>query len=505
MVDFSTYTRPGVYIDAGSTPTVAQVGVAPSVICLIGEGVGYHTFTETVSFGTGVSAVRLTKNGINPSSIVVTGYVADPSVSGQAIPKTFAADVAGSPVTVKDYNASQDISGGVANSITTLNKSSGSTMTPTYPNVTVSYRYTDADYYGLHEFSDFTSFQSAYGPAQDAVTGAIISPLSYAAQIAMTNGANQIFAIALSGTGTPQQQFADAYMLLSNSTTTVNLVVPLWRGVTDAVVLGGMVQTLNAALLADANSAVLRMAIVGLDQNYAGSATALATLAKQTPSNRIVMPWPNKFSTFNGYSTSTMTVDGFYMAAALAGLMSTRAAQEPLTKKYPQGFSGLPVAIQQGLGKADKDMLASSGVCVIETDRNGRLQVRHGLTTNYGGGVFTREISLVRQQDALYGLVQDSLDNAGLAGTAITANTPLQVKSIVSGALERAKSTGLIVDYTGLVVREQVAPSGDPTVIEVRFAYKPSYPLNYVLVSFSVDTSTGDSTLISPATTAITG
>lgn len=501
MADFSQYVPPGVYVDAGSTPTVSLVGVAPSVICLIGEGVGYHTFTETVSFGSGVTSQTLTKKGIDVASIVVSGYVTDPAVAGQSIPYTFAPSTTG-PSVVKDYTTTVDTSGGAGNSITTLVKESGSKMEVAYPLMTVTYRYTDAEYYGIHEFTDFVSFQSAYGPPQDPVTGAVISPLSYAAQIATANGVNRLFAIALSGTGTKQAQFAEAYTLLSNSNTTVDLVVPLWNGVTDGAVITGMISTLNAALAADAGNAVMRMAVLGLDQDYVGTTSSVGTMASALPSNRIVLSWPNKFTAYNGYTNAAMTVDGFFMAAALAAQLATRTPQEPLTKKYPVGFSGIPTAVQTALRKTDKDTLAAKGVTVVETDRNGRVQVRHGLTTNYAGGVLNREISIVRARDSLYSMIHDSLDAAGLAGTPLTSSTPLQVKSIVAGALERAKNSLLIVDYNSLAVRQQTAPSGDPTVIEVKFAYRPTYPLNYILVGFSVDTTTGETTLTN---TTVTG
>jgi len=132
------------------------------------------------------------------------------------------------------------------------------------------------------------------------------------------------------------------------------------------------------------------------------------------------------------------------------------------------------------------------------------LVIRHGLTTDFSGGVLKREISLVRAQDALYNLVQDTLDNAGLTGIPIQSDTGLRVKSIVSGGLEQAKVQGIIVDYTSLKVRQQSPASGDPTVIEVKFAYRPPWPLNYILVSFTVDTATGESTLTTQDPNAIT-
>jgi hypothetical protein len=54
--------------------------------------------------------------------------------------------------------------------------------------------------------------------------------------------------------------------------------------------------------------------------------------------------------------------------------------------------------------------------------------------------------------------------------------------------LETYKSSDVIVDYSGLTVTQQ---STDPSVMEVKFRYRPAYPLNYVLISFGIDQTTG--------------
>lgn len=489
-IDFSQYRHPGVYVDAGTNPTLATAGVAPTVICIIGSGVGYNTFTETISFASASSAV-LTKHGINPASIQVRGYITDPNASGQSVPYLFQADVG---ATTHDYSVSTNTSGGAENSTTTITKSGGGKIEAGYPVVTVSYQYTDASYHALNFFEDYTSIVDTYGPALDPSSGTLVSPLTFAAGVAVLNGANQVYAIALNpATGTVAQQFADAYQTLSANNVNVNLVVPLFDGVTDQAALGGMLATLNAALQADAIKGVLRIAVTGLDQSYIGSITNVAALATGISSKRIVLAYPNALEYYNGVLNATQTVDGYYLAAAYAGVLAKQDPQMPLTHKVIQGFSAITSSVLKTLTQTNKDALAKGGVAVVEPDRAGRLRVRHGLTTNYAGGILQREISLVRAQDALYNLLQDTMENSGLIGIPITDTTALQVKSIVSGALETAKNVtgGLITDYSQLAVRQQTPPSGDPTVIDVRFAYKPPWPLNYILVSFTVDTSNG--------------
>lgn len=468
-------------------------------MAFIGQGVGYHTYTEAVSFASG-SSIVLSKRGINPASLIVSGRITDPAAANQTLPYTFVADVPGTPA---DYSTTVDSSAGLDNSTVTLVRTAAGDIETAHPEVNVTYRYTDANYHALQHFDDYDTFAEVYGQALDPITGAITSPLSLAAQIAIQNGANQIYAVALSGTGSIQQQFIDAYGLLAGNYE-ANVVVPLVSGVTTQIAVTGVLQSFKSLVEKDARDGFLRMMLVGFDKSYNPTPTDLASAASTTSSSRVVAAWPNRLNIYNGVLNTSAEVDGFYLAAAYAGMMAARRHQIPLTRKYPISFIGMPTPVKQLLTKTVKNQLSSSGVCVTEVDRSGRLVIRHGLTTDFSGGVLKREISLVRAQDALYNLVQDTLDNAGLTGIPIQSDTGLRVKSIVSGGLEQAKVQGIIVDYTSLKVRQQSPASGDPTVIEVKFAYRPPWPLNYILVSFTVDTATGESTLTTQDPNAIT-
>ncbi len=479
---------PGVYIDTSGVIPIQPPGIDPTVVCLIGQGIGYHTYIESVSFASG-NSVTLTQAGIDPTSIVISGYITDPSNSGQTIPNTFVADVTGTP---HDYSVTQTGSGDV--SVTVIGRETSGAIEIGNPVVTVTYKYTDAAYSALTPFDNYNSFVEAYGPAYNPLTGAISSPLTLAAQFAIQNGANFLYAIATDGVGSVETQFNTAYAKLAGNYA-ANVIVPIWPGVNTVSAVNGLLQDIKGLIGNDAAAGFLRMAICGFDQTFAPSPTELASVGTTTSSNRIVIPWPNQLQVYNGVTNATITVDGWYLAAAYAGLIASQVPQMPLTRKFPIGFIGIPSVVQQQLTPTVMNDLSASGICLTTTDRNNRLVVRHGLTSDYLNGVMAREISLVRAQDALYSLVQETLDNSGLIGTPIGAQTSLNVKGVVSGALELAITNGLINGYSGLVVREQTPPAGDPTVIEVRFAYQPPWPLNYILVSFTIDTSAGTSTL----------
>jgi hypothetical protein len=60
---------------------------------------------------------------------------------------------------------------------------------------------------------------------------------------------------------------------------------------------------------------------------------------------------------------------------------------------------------------------------------------------------------------------------------------------VVAGALEAAVDSGIIYAYNDLKARQLTS---DPSVIEVKFQYRPSYPLNYIVIKFSINTETGE-------------
>jgi hypothetical protein len=128
---------------------------------------------------------------------------------------------------------------------------------------------------------------------------------------------------------------------------------------------------------------------------------------------------------------------------------------------------------------------------VAEIDRANRLIVRHG-TSSDPTSVLTREMSLVRAKDSMVTLIHDTMDSSGIIGTPINDETPIRIKGVMAGCLETLVGAGVIVAYNDLKVRQQ---SIDPTVVEVKFQYQPAYPLNYIVISFSINTLTGQTDL----------
>lgn len=489
MRDFATtYNPPGVYIEEETTPVVAALGIAPTVVALVGPSVGYRTHTEAVTL-TGTAAVALAKSGIfgpaaptHGTAFVVsaadgTAYdAADFAFVAQAGPD-------GNIATTQDNTA-------------TIARAGGSAITDG-ETVYVSYRYQDAAYNTPLRVQDYDDVKEAFGEPLDLAAGTVLSPLSLAARIALENGASQLVLVATTGSASATTRTElQAALAKVAALYDVNVVVPLPVGVTGTALAPADTQNVVADLKAHVDSAsadgYFRIGVIGMETTVTVDPIAIA---EGVASSRVMLAWPNRLSYYNGLANQTLELAGYYLAAAYAGQLSALDIQVPLTRKTIRGFAGLPSAVVQSMTKAQKDAWSAAGVAVTEVARDNRLVVRHGTSTNRAN-VNTREISLTRARDAMVRLIEDTNERAELIGLAIDAETPVRVKGVVQGCLETAVTTGIIVGYKDLKVRTR---SVDPSVIEVKFEYQPAYPLNYIVISFSINTQTGETTLLNAA------
>lgn len=485
MPDFTTYQPPGVYIEEDLSSLVNVIGVRPTVVALVGPSVGYRRNTEAVILS-GEDPVQLARLGINPASVEVRAPDGTVYTLNTDYTVTTAAGADGDIATTADNTTSVARVGGL-----TPGAIEDGAL------VYVSYRYTNADYYAPLRVRDFDDVQDAFGPPIDIESGSIVSPLSFAAKVAFENGANQVVLVSTTGsaTETTRTELNAAYNKLA-ALYDVNVVVPLPVGITGNEAAPGDTYNVGTDLKGHLDSMALnglfRVGILGYERTVTiDPLTAVSNFR----SSRMVLSWPNRLHYFHGYTNQTIEVGGHYLAAAYAGRLASLPVQMPLTKKQISGFSGFPSSVTQTLTPTQKNTWGDAGIAVTELTRDGRLVVRHGTTTNRTN-IQTRELSLVRAKDALVNLLQETVDSSELVGTWIDEDTPSRVKGVVGGVLEAAKGNRVIVDYQGLKIRQL---PGDPSVLEVKFQYQPAYPLNYIVVSFSINTSTGETTVLDMA------
>lgn len=458
--DFNSYLDPGIYVDEIPSPVVSTAGISDTVIAIVADTQRYREWTEVRQLLSN-DAIQLAKLGVNADTVVVksryTGVTYQVGVD-------FTLTTGSGEDTVSD---TLDDTTSIARDLT------GSIASGDY--VTISYQFTDPDYYVPKVYTDYDRLSEIYGTPFDGNTGVINSPLSLAAFLAFENGAHQIVAVPVQAvSSTPSTNEWSSAIAQLRDTTGVNVVVP----VTGQTVVHDAART-HCAVMKDLGD--YRRAFVGRDMDV--TISDLMSEAVAYGDSRMVVVGPGKFQTFDGSSNTFVDLPGPYAAAAVAGAHASRPVQVPLTRKKIRGFSSIPSQAQEPtLVGAQR-----SGVCMLWQQRDGNVVVRHGLTTNMTDQ-YSREINVQAAKDRMQELVLNTLDAQQLIGSVITDSTPQYVVGAVTGALEVAKSTGLINNYSSVKYRQ---PTTNQTLLEVRFQYKPSLPLNYISVQFAIDTNTG--------------
>lgn len=465
MPDFSSYTLPGVFVEEVAAPVVTPAGVVPTTVALVGDAVGYKTHIETVQLNA-TTAVQLAQLGIDKTTILVKSSTTGVAYNG---PSSFAGagPWAGTDFEI-DQQVGEDATLDTRDDTHTIARVGGSTIADG-EFVTVSYQYTDPDYFDLYRFVDYDDVREFYGEPFDS--GAVNSPLSLAALLAFRNGASEIFTVAVD-TG----DFQSAVDLLVDEPR-VNVIVPVSGDTADHDIVDAHIQQMEF-------NGDFRRAFVGLDGTAATvGQTELEQSSSTHDSVRMIVIGPGVFR-YRLSSTELVELGGQYLAAAVGGLHAGLLPQEPLTRKSVVRVADIPNQVTDTVLRE----LGRNGVTMVVQNRRGRVFVRHGVTSKQNPNVYEREISVQAARDRLHSLIQETLDNSSLVGSPYTTGTPDLVMATVQSGLETAKGSVLIRDYGDLKWK---TPDGQPTTVEVRFLYQPTLPLNYIQVIFALDTTTG--------------
>jgi len=473
-LDFSAYRQPGVYTQAVKGPQLAVNSSVPTAVGLFGSAVGFRSWVESVKINADTDeetpAVNrtLVKSGIDTDTVVVH----DPN-SGQtyAVGTDFTIELVSGTIDTADatYAISRVIDGG--------HIEVGDT-------VQVTYQYTEAAYFDPYIFYDYDDVRAAYGDPFDLTTGEIQSELTLAAKFAFLNGAHRIVCVAVNPTtpGSPTTgDYGDALDKLRDQE-----LVSIICSCSGSTQLHALVQQ-----HVDSQSAnrFERRAILGMDGTTVAVASAQRILnAQAITDERVVLVSPATFTYASPELNTDVTLGGQYMAASLAGMTVAMSFAEPLTQKRITGWK----AVTELQPEEQKNLEAENGLCVVEKSRLQVVRVRHGVTTDVTD-LETREWSVIGQKDALTFRLRDYLEAANLIGTPIYDYTLISVKASAEAALQSLYRDQLLLDYTGLKVRQLMS---NPDVLEVTFTWKPSWPLNYIVVRFAISLSTGDTTSV---------
>ena len=225
-----------------------------------------------------------------------------------------------------------------------------------------------------HIIGDFATGGTQFGAYDGSSGGSGTLNLTRALEIAYRNGARTVFARALAA-GANQAAFSSAFDELIKED--VNILIAPELATADAI------SVLGSAVEAAENAGHDMIAIVGAD------ATTVSTINAQVPTNdRIIFTAPGVVA-FDSVLGASVSLDGTYSAAALAGLLSTLAPHQSPTNKILPGV----VRLAQRFSYAEKIQLLNGRVAVLE-QRNG-VRVVRGLTSDDGGfrQITTRRIT----------------------------------------------------------------------------------------------------------------
>ena len=349
--------------------------------------------------------------------------------------------------------------------------------------VQVFYRYTAADYHAVHALYDYDDVRERYGEPFDS-NGNIQSEITLAAKFAIMNGASTVLTCAIDRETYPSEALAyEEALKLFRDEDQIAIIVP---GTGDSYIY----DLVREHVQTQSENKYERRALLGIDGSENSVDTSIRQgYAESINNSRVSLITPSRFRYFAPELSDYITLGGQYMAAAVAGRSVSQIASMPLTRKVIEGFIGPDESPMQREG--EKDLETQAGLMVIEKTRRNQVQVRHGVTTDFSQ-LLTREWSIIGQQDVMVYRIRDFLDTDGLIGMPIYETTLIQVKASAEAALQTLIRDQIIVGYQNLKVR-QIATL--PDVIEVRYEWRPAYPLNYISVKYSVAVMTGDVTI----------
>lgn len=434
-----------------------------------------------------------------------------------------------------------------ANNTTAAGHADGETITysmviiPNNRRVNVTYIYEPNDYYYPYAVTayNFSSIVDRYGAAfktSGEGAGVIVnSPITLAAKIAIENGASNFVIQPLfysednidDGPITSRRAPTNAESVSTTYTWSktfqslrdyenIGIIVPVVGqdtaysfgsdGTATPASLGDTVQFQIAQLLQnhiayiDNANDQLAIGVFGEDSTDSTDAAPLAARAtlqtnintlqntsinSQTWNERFIYVSPTKFErpSDGGNSSVNAVLGGQYAAAAIGGMLSSRKASVSLTRKGVSGFK----KVVDPRTKLEKTEDSGKGFFVIEQNKDGNIWVRHSLTTDVTSSA-TAEVSVVRAKHLMIDSVRQTIDNDIIGKIVADDNAPLIVQSAIGGTLRKLQDEGELVSFNSVQARIATV---DPTVIEVRFNYRPAFPVNYVNIRFAIDLTSG--------------
>jgi len=343
--------------------------------------------------------------------------------------------------------------------------------------ITFQYNYTDVNYWEPTLFSDFNDVVEKYGDAFTA-TGEINSEASFAAKLAILNGAGTVVVAPIPANGESNNTNWEDALLRLEEDQDGNVIVPL----TGRTAVHSLVSA-HITKLKQRN--VWKTAVLGMDgSSNSVSADTLRATAESYANSDLALISPTIFNYYNSYLGTEVPIGGQYVAACLAGMHASRPLSESLTRKQIAGIS----SVGEKRTTVGKNQDGQAGLTVVEQiPSTGSIRIRHEITTD-PSDINTREYPVILQRNNMVNIVAQELDNQVVGKILADTSAPSKVSLVVSQILDNLVNTRNLGDYQAVTARFS---TNDPTVISVRWEYRPFYTINYVQISFGINLTTG--------------
>lgn len=174
------------------------------------------------------------------------------------------------------------------------------------------------------------------------------------------------------------------------------------------------------------------------------------------------------------------TVDGSFLAAALAGLACNPVfdVATPLTRKSLTGFRRL----FRRLDAVQSNQTAVAGLTIM-TENQASIQIRQAVTTD-PSNILTREPSVVFIKDEIQQLTRTTLEP--FIAEKFLPGRLTDIEIALANMFKNQIQAEKIVAFTGIKATPRAT---DPTVADVVAFYSPVFPLNWIQVTYTLRTT----------------
>ena len=198
---------------------------------------------------------------------------------------------------------------------------------------------------------------------------------------------------------------------------------------------------------------------------------------------RIFFIWPDVIEDASG-----VQVPGFYVGAAIAGLISGVVPQQGLTNVAIEGFSDVTRTTDY-FGESDLNTLAEAGIWIVTEDPDtGEIYSRHELSTD-PTDVNTKELMVTKNVDSIsyifLGQLRQYIGRANVTPRFLT-----QLRRQIAGTVDFLKSNGTTPRLGGQLIEAEItqlrqhAVNLDQVVVDLDLTIP--YPVNIITLNLIV-------------------